>query len=107
MDNRRIRFVLELPNPEDFRHTNHNPPRECSVRAHEGAHDQSYRQNWRALLLVVKAKLEAVRAGISTLEDVNAAGRCPDPTDLERHRLALWRPDVRPGRWVHPDRRKW
>ena len=26
MNNRRIRFVLELPNPEDFRHTNHNPP---------------------------------------------------------------------------------
>ena len=48
------------------------------------------------LLLVVKAKLEAVRAGISTLEDVNAAGRCSYPTDLEPHRLALWRPDVRP-----------
>ena len=30
MENRRIRFVLELPDPEDFRYTNHNPPREPS-----------------------------------------------------------------------------
>ena len=28
MDYRRIRFVLELPDPQDFRYTNHNPPRE-------------------------------------------------------------------------------
>ena len=32
------------------------------------AHDQACRQRWRALLLVIKAKLEAVTAGISTIE---------------------------------------
>jgi len=32
------------------------------------AWDQELRQRWRALLLVVKAKLEAVECGISTLE---------------------------------------
>ncbi len=32
------------------------------------AHEQEMRQRWRALLLVVKAKLEAVECGISTLE---------------------------------------
>ena len=34
MANRRIRFVLELPDPEDFRYTNHSPPRERSDRAY-------------------------------------------------------------------------
>ena len=68
MENRRIRFVLELPDPGDFRHTNHSPPRERSDRAQREAHDQACRQRWRALLLVIKAKLEAVTAGISTIE---------------------------------------
>ena len=39
MANRRIRFVLELPDPEDFRHTNHSPPRERSDRAQREAYD--------------------------------------------------------------------
>ena len=68
MENRRIRFVLELHDPEDFRYTNHNPPRERSARAQNEAHDQACRQRWRALLLVIKAKLEAVSASISTIE---------------------------------------
>ena len=68
MQNRRIRFVLELPDPDDFQLSNHNPPRERSARAREEAHDQASRQRWRALLLVIKAKLEAVTAGISTIE---------------------------------------
>ena len=68
MANRRIRFVLELPDPEDFRYTNHSPPRERSDRAQREAYDQACRQRWRALLLVIKAKLEAVTAGISTIE---------------------------------------
>ena len=68
MANRRIRFVLELPDPEDFRYTNHSPPRERSERAQREAHDQACRQRWRALLLVIKAKLEAVTAGTSTIE---------------------------------------
>ena len=44
MDYRRIRFVLELPDPEDFRYTNHNPPRERGQRAQQEAHDQACRQ---------------------------------------------------------------
>ena len=68
MENRRIRFVLELPDPEVFRYTNHSPPRERSQRAQQEAHDQACRQRWRALLLVIKAKLAAVTAGISTIE---------------------------------------
>ena len=33
MENRRVRFVLELPDPENFRYTNHNPPQERGARA--------------------------------------------------------------------------
>ncbi|CAI8018077.1 hypothetical protein GBAR_LOCUS10911 [Geodia barretti] len=69
MENRQMRFVLELPDPDDFRLTNHSPPRERSQKAQQEAHCQACRQKWRALLLVsVKGKLEAVSAGISTLE---------------------------------------
>ena len=68
MENRRIRFVLEMPEPDQFRLTNHSRPRERSPRAQREAHDQACRQKWRALLLVVKAKLEAVSTGISTFE---------------------------------------
>ena len=39
MENRRIRFVLELPDPKDFRCTNHNPPREHGQRARQEAYD--------------------------------------------------------------------
>ena len=68
MEKRRIRLILELPDPQEFRYTNHNPRRERSTRAQQEAHEQACRQKWRALLLVVKAKLEAVSAGISTVE---------------------------------------
>ena len=68
MENRRIRFVLKLPDPEDFRHTNYSPLRKRSDRAQREASDQAYRQRWRAPLLVIKAKLGAATAGISTIE---------------------------------------
>ena len=68
MENRQIRFVLELPDPDDFQLSNHNPPRIRDAKAQQASYDQACRQKWRALLLVVKAKLEAVSAGISTLE---------------------------------------
>ena len=54
MENRRIRFVLELSDPEDFRYTNHNPPREPSRKpttrpvARDGAPScWSSRPSWR------------------------------------------------------------
>ena len=40
-ENRRIRFVLELPDAEDLWYTNHSPPRERSARAQREAHDQA------------------------------------------------------------------
>jgi hypothetical protein len=63
-----IRFTLRLPPPEDFQFTPRGQRRH-SQAAIASAHDQEIRRRWRALVLVVKAKLEAVESGIATFED--------------------------------------
>jgi hypothetical protein len=70
LSGRHIKFILPLPDPEsrDFTHT----PSEGRPRTRENAErawEQACRQRWRALALVIKAKLEAVSAGITTVED--------------------------------------
>ncbi len=46
-----------------------NPYHSITVVGQEQeAYDQACRQRWRALLLVIRAKLEAVTVGISTIE---------------------------------------
>jgi hypothetical protein len=66
--NRRIVFRLPMPDPNhrDFTQTPTGKPRSAS--AAETAYEQAVRQRWRALALVIKAKLEAVAAGITTVE---------------------------------------
>lgn len=68
---RRVRFVLPMPNREakEFKWTNHTSPRQRTPKQQEESWEQACRQRWRALNLVVKAKLEAVEAGISTFEN--------------------------------------
>lgn len=63
-----VRFVLPLPTVDDreFTHTPTGRPRASAVVKVE--HDKAIRQRWRALSLVVKAKLEAVESGIVTFE---------------------------------------
>lgn len=70
MAGRRIKFTLPMPDPEDreFTHTPARGERRAPAAA-EAAWEQSCRQRWRALALVIKAKLEAVAAGITTVED--------------------------------------
>lgn len=67
--NRRIIFRLPLPDREDreFRFTAARQERRSDL-ATTAAYDQAVRQRWRALLLIIKAKLEAVEAGIVTLD---------------------------------------
>lgn len=67
-DGRQVRFVLPMPSKSEFRYTAHRPRRLRSEEAVNTAWEQACRQRWRALALVVKAKLEAVQAGISTFE---------------------------------------
>lgn len=66
---RRIRFVLTFPATDDRAFT-HTPTgmRRTSKQA-EVAHEQAVKQRWRALSLVVKAKLEAVASGLFTFDE--------------------------------------
>ena len=73
---RRIRFLIPLPDPDEERfthyrrgHVKYGTLMERSETAKRELYEQGTRQVWRALLLVVKAKLEAVAAGITTFED--------------------------------------
>lgn len=69
MADRRIRFALPMPDPADTEFTRTETGRDRSPAAAEKAYEQAVRQRWRALALVIKAKLEAVEAQISTVED--------------------------------------
>ena len=68
MAGRRIKFVLPLPDAGDpeFLHTP-SGRRRTQVQA-EKEYEQAVRQRWRALALAIKAKLEMVESGITTLE---------------------------------------
>ncbi len=93
MKDRHYRFRLKLPDPKDDEfwiylrgsvryQRDDGPARE--------KWEQACRQLWRALALVIKAKLEAVAAGISTVEDeFLAAMILPD-----RQTVGEW---IRPG----------
>jgi hypothetical protein len=76
---RRVRFRLPMPDraAREFTRTPTGKARvESAVRAE---YDRAVRQRWRALALVIKAKLEAVAAEISTVEEEFLAHIClPD-----------------------------
>lgn len=65
---RRIRFQLRLPPKENFQRTAKQQLKRSS-EAQQSAWDKECRRLWRALALVIKAKLEAVQSGISVFED--------------------------------------
>jgi len=69
MEGRQIRFLLPMPDKNDRRFT-HTPT--GKVRKESAIYtewEQACRQKWRALSLVIKAKLEAVEAEIAIFED--------------------------------------
>lgn len=68
MEGRQVRFVLPMPDKEDNRFTHHSRGRRTPDAALK-EWEQACRQRWRALALVIKAKLEAVESGISVFED--------------------------------------
>jgi hypothetical protein len=55
LNERIVRFVISLPDPKKF-------------RTLQGV-EQAERQRWRALLLVIKAKLESVENNIASFEE--------------------------------------
>lgn len=68
MTGRQIKFVLQLPKRTEREFTHHSRG-ERTADAALAAWEQACRQRWRALALVIKAKLEAVSAGITSVED--------------------------------------
>lgn len=68
MNGRNIKFILPLPAKDEQRFTHHSR----GLRTADAAlkeWEQATRQRWRALALVIKAKLEAVESGIAIFED--------------------------------------
>jgi hypothetical protein len=65
-----VRFNLVLPQRKDrkFTHTPSTDKPRTAAQA-EKAWEQSCRASWRALNLVIKAKLEAVETGITSFEE--------------------------------------
>lgn len=68
MRDRRVRFYLPLPQPDDKQFALDGNRRPRTKEARVRAHEQAIRARWRALLLVIKAKLEAVESGVATFE---------------------------------------
>lgn len=69
MAGRQIRFLLPMPDKQDRRFTHSKTGKERSPEVAFKEWEQSCRQKWRAMSLVIKAKLEAVEAGIAIFED--------------------------------------
>lgn len=70
MDGKRVQFNLPMPSRNDRRFT-HTEGRgtERSPEKAAAEYDKGVRQRWRALALVIKAKLEAVESGITMFEE--------------------------------------
>lgn len=59
LSNRRIRFVLPMP----------QKPSQYATKASIKTYEQLCRSQWRCLLLAIKAKLQSVESKITTLEE--------------------------------------
>lgn len=65
-----VSFELVLPDPgsREFTHTR-NTDKERTIAGAAKAWEQACRSRWRALCLIVRAKLEAVESGIVSFEE--------------------------------------
>lgn len=73
-----------------------------SMRAEPEESEQQRRQRWRALLLVIKAKLEAVDSGISTFEQEFLAWVCDNKGSTIGERIIPQLPAFAQGRLALP-----
>lgn len=69
MDGRQLRFTMALPDRQAREFQTTPTGKKRSSNAAQEAYEQATRQRWRALALVIKAKLEAVESGIATFEE--------------------------------------
>lgn len=63
---RRVRFTLNLPTDTEFAKAEKNKRSESAMKV---ACEAEHRRLWRALALVIKAKLESVESGIESFEN--------------------------------------
>lgn len=100
MSGRRVQIILVMPSIDDFAGTSRKVSR--TAAAQQSAWEQACR-HWRALLLIIRAKLDAVESCITTLEseflanivlpDGGTVGQCLVPAfhDDQGHELfAFW-----------------
>lgn len=66
---RQVRFVVPLPDPASPEFTKTPTRRDRAPGEAKKAYDQAVKELWRALNLLIKAKLEAVARGVQTFED--------------------------------------
>lgn len=69
MNGRHIKFVLPMPVKDDPAFAKTPTGKVRAADAALKAWEQAGRQRWRALALVIKAKLEAVESGITEFDD--------------------------------------
>jgi len=62
-----VKIQIPLPDRNDFKNTSGGSKRNNTQI--DTAYDQALKQRWRALVLVIKAKLEAITTGITTIEN--------------------------------------
>jgi hypothetical protein len=89
LQNRFVKFMLELPRRDDpeFLRTPGKGLKRTPQKAMT-AWEQACRQRWRALALVIKAKLEAVETGITTFEEEFLAHIVlPDGSTVGQHMI--------------------
>lgn len=67
MRQRKVRFRLPMPQPEELRWTEGGKKR-TTVQM-QAAHEQAIRQRYRALLPTIKTKLESIESGIESFDD--------------------------------------
>lgn len=66
----RVRFRISMPdfNDDEFRYSDQRRLRRTPP-AQRKAWEQACRQRWRALHLMIRAKLEAIESGLTSMED--------------------------------------
>lgn len=93
-NNRKVVFELPLPNIEEKAFARDGRGSLRTQQKRYEAWEQACRQRWRALALVIKAKLEAVASGITTFEDEFLSHiMMPDGMTVGKHikpNIAAW-----------------
>jgi len=88
MCERMMRFDIKLPDPNDTDFTATPTGRDRSDAQAYKAWEQACRQRWRALALIIKAKLEAVESGITSF-DIEFMAHTIVPGGKVFHEVAL------------------